>query len=154
MNRVARRTMQYATAGFAIPAIFIGLLAFVHFNFREIHPIDQQNDLTRLPAMILIPSFGLATLFALAAIGSNAASRGLSFTRSLMFIAAATLIAVFATRPRVQRKTVEPDAWMETAIPISVALVATIIAVLYNKRRGSQAETNKTAGANENGIAR
>ena len=134
IERGTRKSLQFAAFGFAIPVIVIGLLALYHFTVHDIHPMDQQNDLARLPAMILIPSFGLALVFGLSAFASFTWNHGLSFIRSLIGVAGATLIAVFATQPRVRRKTVDPDAWLETAIPIAVALIATMAILIYNKR--------------------
>ena len=145
---------MYAAIGSATPAIAIAASAICHFSFHDIHPIDRKNDLARLPALILIPSSGLALLFGLAAFGSHRAKHGLSFTRSLIVISIATLIAVFATRPRVQRKSVEPDVWMEVVIPIAVALIATIGILLYNKLTASRDSGSQKLDANENAIAR
>jgi len=133
-----RKSLQFAAIGFAIPAIVIGLIAFYHFAFHDIHPMDRENDLVRLPAMILIPSLGLAMLFGLSAFASLAPKHGMSFIRSLIVVASATLIAVFTTQPRIRRKTVDPDAWLETAIPIAVALIATLAILIYNRRSTPQ----------------
>ena len=133
-----RKSLQYAAIGFAIPAGFIGLIAIYHFTFHDIHPMDRANDLARLPALILIPSIGLAMLFGMAAFGSFAPKDGIPFIRSLIVISAATMIAVFATRPRIPRKTVDPNSWTETVIPLAAALIATISILLYNKWLPSQ----------------
>jgi UDP-N-acetylmuramyl pentapeptide phosphotransferase/UDP-N-acetylglucosamine-1-phosphate transferase len=77
-------------------------------------------------------------LFGLSAFASLAPKNGMSFIRSLIVIASATLIAVFATQPRIRRKTVDPDAWLETAIPIAVALIATLAILIYNRRSTPQ----------------
>ena len=127
------KSLQYAAIGFAIPATVIGLIAIYHFTFHDIHPIDRENDIARLPAMMLIPSLELALLFGLSAFASFAPKRGMIFIRSLIIVAGATMIAVFAMRPRFRRKTVDPEAWLEAAIPIAAALIATIAVLLHNK---------------------
>lgn len=104
--------------------------------------MDRENDLARLPAIILIPSFGLAMLFGLGALGSFTPKNGMPFIRSLMVISAATLIAVLVTRPRVARRTVDPNAWMETAIPLAVALISTLVILTYNQLTVSQKDDN------------
>lgn len=138
LTRGIQRSLQFAAIGLAIPAIMIGLIAIYHFTFHDIHPMDRENDLARLPAMILIPSFGLALLFGLSAFASFAPNHGMSFIRSLIVVAGATAIAVFATQPRIRRKTVDPDAWLETAIPIAVALIATLAILISNRRTTPQ----------------
>ncbi len=131
IERGVCKSLQYSAVGFAIPAAIIGLIAIYHFTFHEIHPMDRQQDLARLPALILIPSCGLALLFGLAAFGAFTPTNGMSFIRSLIVISTAAMIAVFASRPRVPRKTVDPNAWLETAIPVTVAVIATIVVLLY-----------------------
>ncbi len=135
IERGMRKTLQYSALGFAIPAVVIGLIAIYHFTFHDIHPMDRENDIARLPAMILIPSLGLAILFGLSAFGSFTPQRGLTFVRSLIIVAGTTLIAVFATQPLAYRKTVDPNAWLKTAIPLVAALIATTFVLLYNKWR-------------------
>ena len=129
-----RKSLQFAAIGLAIPAIVIGLIAFYHFAFHDIPPMDRENDLARLPAMILIPSLGLALIFGLSAFASFSSKPGMSLIRSLIVISGATLMAVFATQPRIGRKTVDPNAWLETAIPITVALIATLAILISNRR--------------------
>jgi cytochrome bd-type quinol oxidase subunit 2 len=138
LERGIRKSLKYAAFGFTIPIVVIGLIAFYHFTFHDIHPIDRSNDLARLPAMMLVPSIGLAILFGLAAFGSFTPNYGISFIRSFIVISAATMIAVFATRPRIPRKTVDPNAWVETAIPLAVALIATIAILICNTLTPSQ----------------
>lgn len=128
-----RKALQFAAIGFAITAIVIGFIAVYHFGFHDIHPIDRENDLVRLPGMILIPSLGLAMLFSLSAVASSTLKNGASFMQSLIVIAGATLISVFATQPRIRTKAVDPDAWLETAIPIATAAVATLAMLIYKR---------------------
>ena len=128
-----QRQLKFAVIGFAIPGLVIGLMAAYHFTFNDIHPLDRANDLAGLPMLILVPSIGLGMLFGLAAIGSSPPSKRVSFVRSLIVISATTAIAVFATRPRIDRKTVDPDTWVEVVVPVAAALVATISVLIYNK---------------------
>lgn len=133
LERGIQKSLKYAAVGFAIPVVVLGTFSIYHFTFHDIHPMDRANDLARLLAMMIIPSLGLAILFGLSAFGSFAPNKGMSFMRSLIVVAGATLIAVFVTQPRIRRKTVDPDAWPETAIPIAVACIATIAVLLYKK---------------------
>ena len=132
------KMLTYSAVGFAIPAVVIGLIAIYRLTFHDIHPMDRQNDIARLPGIILIPSLGLALLFGLAALGSFTPTAGMSFIRSLLVISVPTTIAVFATRQSVPRRAIDPDAWMQTAIPVAVALITTIAVLLYNKWMASQ----------------
>ena len=137
IERGFRKSLQYAAIGFAIPVAVIGLIAIYHFTFHDIHPMDRDNDLASLPAMILIPSLGLALLFGLSAFGSFSPRHGLTFVRSLIIVVGSTLIAVIATQPRVRHRAVDPNAWLETAIPLATALIATIFVLFYSKWRTS-----------------
>ncbi len=140
MNLVCglRKSLQYAAVGFAIPATVVGSIAMSHLTFHDIHPMDRENDLARLPTMILVPSLGLAVLFGLAAFASFTPRNGLSFIRALIAISAATLIGVAVTRPQMPRKTRDPNAWTEISIPLATALIATIVVLFFNERRPSQ----------------
>lgn len=133
-----RKSLQYAAVGFAIPATVTGLIAMYHLAFHDIHPMDRENDLARLPAMILTLSFGLALLFGLAAFVSFAHRKGLSFIRALIVSSAAALIGVVVTRPRIPRKEIDPNAWTESVIPLIAALAATIVVLLISELRRSQ----------------
>jgi hypothetical protein len=128
-----RKALKYSALGFAISAGTLAMLAIYHFTFHDIHPLDRQNDLARLPDLILVPSFGIAVLFGLSAFGSFTPKRGMKFIRSLTVISGATAIAVFVTREPVLRKTIDSNSWIETAIPIVVALSATIAVLVINK---------------------
>jgi len=129
-----RKSLRFAAIGFAIPAIVLGLMVGYHFAFHDIHPLDRANDLARVPVMILVPSVGIAILFGLSAFASSASTNGMSFVQSLIGIAGATLMSVVATRPRIRRANADPDGWLETAIPIGVALFATLAIIIYNKQ--------------------
>jgi Kef-type K+ transport system membrane component KefB len=141
IKRGIQKTFLFAAVGFTIPAGVIGLIAIYHFSFQEIHPIDRANDFARLPKMILLPSLGLGMLFGLSAFASYVPERGLTLIRSLIVIADAALIAVIATRPKVRYKSDDPNAWMETVIPISVSIVAAIV-VASCARQIRSAEAN------------
>lgn len=142
IERGIQKSLLFAALGFAIPAGVIGLIAIYHFSFHEIHPMDRANDLARLPGMILIPSLGLGILFGLSAFASHAPNCGMTFIRSLIVVAGATLIAILATRPRVRYKAIDPNAWMETVIPLSVAIVATIVVFSYARWMRSAKSAN------------
>ncbi len=131
VERGIQSFLLFAALGFAIPAGVIGLIAFYHFSFHEIHPMDRANDLARLPGMILIPSLGLGILFGLSIVASSTSNRGMTFIQSLIVVAAATLNAILATRPTVRHKAIDPNAWMETVIPLSAAIVATVVVFSY-----------------------
>ena len=136
LERGIRKSLQYAAIGFVIPATVTGLIWLYRFAFLDIHPRDRELDLALLPDVVFGPSIGIALLFGLSAFASFAPNGGMAFTRSLIVVAGATLIAVFATQPRVRRKTTHPDpnAWLEVAIPIAVAVVATLAILIYAKR--------------------
>lgn len=135
LKRGIRNALRYAVLGFAISAVTLGMLAIYHLAFSDIHPMDREQDFARLPTLILIISFGTAALFALSAFGSFAPNRGLSFLHSLIFVSSATLVSVLVTRPKVAIKSIAPNAWLETVIPIATAMVATICILYYDKAR-------------------
>ena len=132
-ERGSRESLKHAALGFLIPVVGVGVYTILYLSFYEIHPIDRENDLRRLPLLILVPSTGLAILFGLSAYAAFAPNQGVSFIRSLTMIAGATAIAVFSTQPRVNRKTVEQGSWLEVAIPMAVAIIAAIAILVYSK---------------------
>jgi peptidoglycan/LPS O-acetylase OafA/YrhL len=138
LERGIRKSLIYAAIGFAIPAIVIGLFAIYHFTCHDIHPMDRPDDLARLPALILIPSSGIAILFGMAAFAAFTPNNGITFLRSLIVVSAATMIAMLATRPGMSRKTDDPNAWLETVIPLAVGLFATMSILLYSLALRSQ----------------
>ncbi len=135
LKRGIRNALRYAGLGFAISAVTLGMLAIYHFVFRDIHPMDREQDFARLPTLIVIVSLGLAALFALSAFGSFTPNRGLSFMHSLIIVSGATMVSVLVTRPQFPRKSINPNAWQETAIPIATAMIATIFLLHYDKWR-------------------
>ena len=135
LKRGIRNALRYAVLGFAISAVTLGMLAIYHFVFRDIHPMDREQDFARLPTLIVIVSLGLAALFALSAFGSFTPNRGLSFMHSLIIVSGATMVSVLVTRPQFPRKSINPNAWQETAIPIATAMIATIFVLSYDKWR-------------------
>jgi cytochrome bd-type quinol oxidase subunit 2 len=137
------KSFQYAAVGFAISVVVIGLIAIYHFTFHEVHPIDRQNDLSRLPQIMLIPSVILGLLFGLSKFASSSHYRGLTLIRSLTVIVGAITIVFFSIRPRVHSKTVDPDAWLETAIPVATALITTIAVLIYNHRLRAKAANHE-----------
>lgn len=132
-ERGIRESLKRAALGFLIPVVVIGLYSILHLTCYEIHPIDRENDLRRLPFLILLPSTGLAILFGLSAYASFAPKQGVSFIRSLTVIAGATAIAVFSTPPKVNLKTVEQGSWVEIVFPMAVAIIATIAILIYSR---------------------
>ena len=120
--------------------------------FYDIHPIDRENDLVRLPLLILVSSTGLAVIFGLSGYASFAPKRGISFIRSLIIIAGLTAIGVYSIQPKVHRKTVEQGSSMEIAIPSAAALIATVAILFYsNVRSNCRPEANALDSGDEVG---
>jgi hypothetical protein len=144
LERGIAKALQYSVVGFMIPIVVICAATFWNLATNEVHPIDRENDIAQLPGMVLIPSIGIAILFGLSALGSFTPNRGLSFLRSLIFIAGSTLAVIYATysdNPKRGNEPIDPSPWItEIAIPMFVALMATTF-VLY---LGTGSETTNT----------
>ncbi|MCP4777191.1 MAG: hypothetical protein GY880_23465 [Planctomycetaceae bacterium] len=152
IERGIQKSIKYAIVGFLIPVFSVGVYWIVYSMFYDIHPIDRENDLARLPLLILVPSTGLAVIFGLSGYASFAPKRGISFIRSLIIIAGLTAIAVYSIQPKVHRKTVEQGSSMEIAIPIAAALIATVAILFYsNVRSNCRPESNALDSGDEVG---
>jgi len=152
IERGIQKSIKYAIVGFFIPVFSVGVYWIVYPMFYDIHPIDRENDLARLPLLILVSSTGLAVIFGLSGYASFAPKRGISFIRSLMIIAGLTAIAVYSIQPRVHRKNVEQDSSMEIAIPSAAALIATVAILFYsNVRSNCRPEANALDSGDEVG---
>ena len=149
----ALEALRYAAIGFIIPASIVGLIAAYHFGFHDIHPIDRENDIAKLPMFMLLPLLGLAFLFALAGFATFTFNGGLTFMRSLSVISGVALVAVFASRPRLHFKTENPNVWLEVVMPVVAVLVATTVIMGYNRMavatnhtiHSAELETNENA---------
>ena len=64
IERGIQKSIKYAIVGFLIPVFSVGVYWIVYSMFYDIHPIDRENDLARLPLLILVPSTGLAGISA------------------------------------------------------------------------------------------
>ena len=136
------QALRFGGIGFLIPASIVGLIAAYHFSFHDIHPMDREKDLAHLPMFVLVPSLGLAALFSLSAFATFTYNGPTSFMRSLAVVSGVTLVTVFATRPRFHLKTANPNGWMEIALPVAAAIVATIMVLLYNRMAHLTSHTN------------
>jgi len=146
-SRGLRKALLYALVGFVIPVAFLGLASMYHFMLRDINPRDRENDLARLPLVILTPSIGLASLFGLATLASFAPPDGPPFIRSLIIISAATLVGVVVIRPRPLRKMTDPHAWYAIVVPLGAALTATAILLLISGLKSHEKADGDDPGA-------
>ena len=153
LKRGVCKALKYGGVGFLIPVSIVGAIAAFHFGVHDIPPVDRENDIARLPMLMLLPSLGLAALFALSAFATFTFSGGLTFMRSLTIISSVALVAVFVSRPRLHFKTVNPNVWLEVVVPVVAVAVATTVIMTYNRMAGATSHTNRRAEPETDAVA-
>lgn len=122
--RGIRKAILFGILGFLIPVVVIGGISVCVFVFTDIHPTDRQQDIERLPSTILYPAIGCSIGFALAAFASYTPHHGIKFLRSLLIVASFAVVALLLAQPHERNKVPDPNAWIETAVPLIAAVVA------------------------------
>lgn len=136
IERGFRKSLLLGTTGFLVPVAVLGSVAACVFAFAGTHPMDRQQDIQRLPSMILTPAVGCGIVFALAAFASYTPDSGVNFIRSLLMIGSAVVLAILVTQPHTQYKMPDPNAWIELVVPLVTAVIvsAAILAIGLSKR--------------------
>ena len=121
-----RKAWAFGVIGFAITATLMSVLAAAYFVLVEIHPMDREKDLERLPGMILTPSFGIAALFWLAGLASSASKQSPTFYRAFIWISSPALIVLLMLPIQIRAAVGIPQRLLFAAAPFVAAVLMTV----------------------------
>ena len=125
IERGVQKSLLLGMAGFLIPVVILGTIKACVFAFGDIHPMDLQQDLQRLPFMILPPALGCGIVFAIAAFASYVPKSGVNFIQSLLIIGSVVVVAILAVRYKMPG----PSAWSETVVAIVAGIIASAVII-------------------------
>ena len=133
MQRKLRRALIWSLVGFAIPVVVLGMVFGFQLIFADVHPMDREQDIAKLPVQLLFPAIGCAFVFALAAYASGVNTPRLDFIRSLMIVSVVVVVAKLVVTPNPRYKMPDPNAWMEIVIPIVAGLMTCGVLTAVNR---------------------
>jgi membrane-anchored protein YejM (alkaline phosphatase superfamily) len=129
-----KRTLIWGATGFAIPIVVLGLVLGLPLVFGDDHPMDRENDIARLPVVMLIPSIGCAFVFVLAARATSVDVPRISLIQSISIIGLAVVVTLLLVTTGPRYKMFDPDSWIKVAAPIGVGLVMCGVIFAINRR--------------------